>query len=57
MYVKKPNGQGTRILYYENGKWSTNSAAEVRVIKRTDMWVLVVEEETYEVPDAVITGG
>lgn len=57
IYVLKPGGQGTRILYFDSGKWSTDSAAEVKTTKRADMWVLIVEEETYEVPEAVITGG
>lgn len=57
VYVLKPDGQSTRILYFDSGEWSTDSAAKVRVSRRADMWVLIVEEETYEVPDAVLTGG
>ena len=57
VYVKKPDGQGIRILYFENGEWSSDSAAKVEVSKRADTWVLIVGEETYEVPEAVVTGG
>ena len=39
-------GRGTRILYFLEGKWSTDSEATV-----------VVDDEAYEIPDAVIFGG
>lgn len=57
IYVVTPGGEGTRILYFDSGNWSTDSAAEVKAGKRDDMWTLTVEGETYEFPDAVIYGG
>lgn len=46
-----------RILYFEQGAWSTPSSEGVQALKRTDMWYLVVGDEAYEVPDAVLFGG
>ena len=45
-----------RILYLLNGEWTTDSAATVDVRKRADLWSLVVEDEAYEIADAVIFG-
>ena len=57
VFVVPPGGGPVRILYFESGTWSTDSAAKVKVSKRDDMWTLAVEGETYELPDAVLTGG
>ena len=57
VFVVPPGGGPVRILYFESGTWSTDSAARVGVSRRDDLWSLTVEEETYEMPDAVLTGG
>lgn len=57
VFIQAPADRGVRILYFLNGEWSTNSAAGVGVRKRADLWSLVVEEEAYEIPEAVIFGG
>jgi len=57
VFVVPPGGGPVRILYFESGTWSTDSAARVGVSRRDDMWSLTVEEETYEMPVAVLTGG
>jgi len=57
VFAVKPGGEGIRILYLESGEWSTDSAAVVAVGKRSDLWTLTVEGETYEVPEAVLDGG
>ena len=56
MFVVPPEGEGTRILYLEGGEWSTDSAAQVSVSTRVDLWTVTVEQESYEIPEAVITG-
>lgn len=58
VFVARPGGRGVRILYCEGGVWSTDTAEPVVVAKRSDLWTLTVnEEESYEVPEAVLTGG
>ena len=57
VYAVKPGGEGTRILYFESGEWSTDSDAVIAVAKRSDLWTLTVEDESYEVPEAVLDGG
>ncbi|MEE4380202.1 MAG: hypothetical protein V2J55_22170 [Candidatus Competibacteraceae bacterium] len=57
IYVLAPGTGTERILYFNNGEWSTDSAEPVQVNKRSDLWSLVVEDEAYEVPDAVMFGG
>lgn len=57
VYAVKPGGEGTRILYFDSGEWSTDSDAVIAVAKRSDLWTLTVEEESYEVPEAVLNGG
>lgn len=57
VFVQAPAGRGVRILYYLNGEWTTDSAATIDVRRRADLWSLVVEDEAYEIADAVIFGG
>ncbi|WP_296900736.1 hypothetical protein [Thiohalocapsa sp.] len=46
-----------RILYFQEGEWSTPTADAVSVSKRADLWTVTVGEETYEIPEAVVFGG
>jgi hypothetical protein len=57
VFVIPPNGGDPRILYFEAGQWSTDTSAEVAVCRRADVWTLTVDDETYEILEAVITGG
>lgn len=58
VFVARPGDRGVRVLYFDGGKWSTDSAAEVVATKRSDLWTLTLdEEESYEIPEAVLTGG
>ena len=57
VFVVAPAGRGTRILYFLEGKWSTDSEATVDVTRRSDLSTVVVDDEAYEIPDAVISGG
>jgi len=57
IYVLAPVTGAQRILYFENGKWSTDGAAPIKANKRSDLWSLLVADEAYEIPDAVIFGG
>ena len=57
IFVLAPGSGKERLLYFLNGEWSTDSAAPVEVHRRADLWSLVVSDEAYEVPDAVIHGG
>jgi hypothetical protein len=57
VFVVPPGGGPVRVLYFESGTWTTDSAAQVKVSRRDDIWTLTVEGETYELPDAVLTGG
>jgi hypothetical protein len=58
IFVARPNGRGTRILYFEGGEWSTDAEARVIATKRSDMWTVTVDDsESYEFAEAVLTGG
>jgi hypothetical protein len=58
LFVENPADEAVRILYFDNGEWSTDSAETVEVTQRADMWTLTVGgDEAYEFPDAVLTGG
>jgi hypothetical protein len=58
VFVVPPgSGDAVRMLYYLGGNWSTNSAELIDSRKRADLWSLVVGDEAYEIPDAVIFGG
>jgi hypothetical protein len=46
-----------RILYFQEGEWSTPTADAVSVSKRADLLTVTVGEETYEIPEAVVFGG
>jgi hypothetical protein len=56
IWTLKPGG-GIRVLYFENGEYSTDNASPIQVAKESDMWTVVVGDETYRFPDAVIGGG
>lgn len=49
--------RGERILYYQQGEWSTPTSDPVSVSKRADLWTVTVGEEVYEIPEAVVFGG
>ena len=57
IFVLAPGSGTQRILYFTNGEWSTDSRNPVQASKRSDPWSLLVSEEAYEVPDAVLFGG
>lgn len=46
-----------RILYIQNGEWSTPASDAVSASQRGDLWTVTVGEEVYEIPAAVISGG
>lgn len=51
-------GTGTeRTLFFDQGAWSTSSADPVQAVQSADTWYLVVGDEAYEVPEAVVLGG
>lgn len=57
IFVLAPGTETKRILYFTNGKWSTDSSEPVQSIKRSDLWSLVVSDDAYEVPNAALFGG
>lgn len=58
VFVERPDDGSIRILYFENGEWSADSEMFVATTRRADMWtVTVAEQESFEIPEAVITGG
>jgi hypothetical protein len=58
VFVSRPDSAGVRILYFENSVWSTDSTMAVAATKRSDMWTVTLgEDESYEIPEAVLTGG
>jgi hypothetical protein len=57
VFVVAPVGRGMRILYFLEGEWSTDSESTVDVTRRSDLSTVIVDNEAYEIPDAVIFGG
>lgn len=57
VFVRPPGEEGVRILYFSNGEWSTDSGETVETRRRSDLWSLVVGDEAYEIPEAVVFGG
>lgn len=58
IWVRKPSSRGIRVLYFKNGRFSTNENIYVRQQKFNDTWrVSVGENEMYFIPEAVIYGG
>ena len=57
VFVVAPADRETRILYFLEGEWSTDSESTVEVTKRSDVYTVVVDDEAYDIPDAVIFGG
>lgn len=57
VFVQISGTETVRILYFEEGAWSTDSADPVQAVQSADTWYLVVGEEAYEVPGAVVFGG
>jgi hypothetical protein len=46
-----------RVIYFQQGAWSTPTADPVSATRREDLWTLSVGAEVYEIPHAVIDGG
>ena len=57
VFIEAPVDHEVRILYFLNGEWSTDTGARIDVRRRADLWSLVVDDEAYEIPDAVLFGG
>lgn len=57
VFVLAPGTRTERILYFSSGEWSTDSTESVQTSKRSDLWSLLVSDESYEIPDAVLFGG
>jgi hypothetical protein len=57
IFVLAPATGAQRILFFNDGAWSTDGTEKVNAAKREDLWMLIVSGEAYEVPDAVIFGG
>lgn len=57
VFVMAPNTSETRILYFTDGEWSTDSSEVIDVSRRDDLTSLTVGDEAYEIPDAVLFGG
>lgn len=57
VFIARPDDGGTRILYFSNGEWSTDSGETVDMSRRSDISTVVVAGEVYEIPDAVVFGG
>lgn len=57
VFVQAPVTGAERILYFDQGAWSTDSAEPVQAVQSADTWYLVVGDEAYEVPEAVVLGG
>jgi len=59
IWLRKPSSGGAiRVLYFKNGRFSTNENVTVRQQKFNDTWrVSVGENEMYFIPDALIYGG
>jgi hypothetical protein len=57
VFVLAPGTGTERILYFDPGVWSTDSADPVQAVQSADTWYLVVGDEAYEVPEAVVLGG
>ena len=59
--VTKPNGR-TRIIFFENGTvtgydMSQAEPGEFRAKKQSDLTIILIGQERYEIPDAVLFGG
>jgi hypothetical protein len=57
VFVLAPGTGTERILYFDQGVWSSDSIDPVQAVQSADTWYLVVGEEAYEVPEAVVLGG
>ncbi len=57
VFVIAPHTSETRILYFLDGDWTTDSAETVDARRRGDLTSLTVGEEAYQIPDAVLFGG
>jgi hypothetical protein len=58
IWVKKPGSDDIRVLYFKNGRFSTNERISVRQQKFNDTWrVSVGRDEMYFIPESVIFGG
>lgn len=59
--IKKPNGS-SRVIFFENGKatgadTSQADGGEFSAEKESDLFIIRVDKERYEIPEAVIFGG
>lgn len=52
-----PDHSPERILYFQQGDWSTPTSDPLSATKRGDLWTVTVGEEVYEIPEAVVLGG
>jgi len=57
VFAVAPASGRLRILYFLEGTWSTDSSEIVSASRRADLWSVVVGNEAYEIPDAVLFGG
>lgn len=58
IWLRKPaSGGAVRVLYFGNGRFTTNEDIPIRQQKFNDTWrVSVGENEMYFIPDALIYG-
>ncbi len=62
VYIKRGNGQ-QRIIYFQNGRAvgydrnQGNNNPAFRASKESDLYIVNIGEERYEIPEAVIYGG
>jgi len=61
VYVTKPDGR-KRIITFENGRAigadvSQADWGEFRASKESDLYIIYIGEERYEIPEAVVFGG